>query len=145
MRAQKAVDRFNAGFNCSQAVLAAFCEDYGLDSATATKLAVAFGGGLGRLGKACGCITGALMVLGLRYGENSTSDSVIKLNNYDRAKALCERFIEQNGALDCKDIIKFDLSNPEEYKQAQAAEVFKTKCSNIVADTVRLVEDAVRG
>lgn len=134
MKEKKALQYFNEGYNCSQAVLAAYCEDYGLDLVTASKLAVAFGSGLGRQGKVCGCLTGALMVLGLRHGENSTADQNVKSNNYDRTKELCKRFEEVNSAMDCKDIIRNYTNTPAEQK---------ARCSKVLANTVQLLEAAL--
>lgn len=60
---------FEEGFACSQAVLATFCERFGLDRHIGLKLAEGFSGGIGRQGLTCGAVTGALMVIGLRYGR----------------------------------------------------------------------------
>jgi C_GCAxxG_C_C family probable redox protein len=35
----------------------------------ALKIASGFGGGMGRLAETCGAVTGAFMVLGLKYGS----------------------------------------------------------------------------
>ena len=60
--------RFSEGFSCSQSVLAAFAPELGLDADAALRVSAAFGGGMGRTGGPCGAVTGALMVLGLKYG-----------------------------------------------------------------------------
>jgi len=39
---------FRKGYNCSQSVFAAFCDETGLDMETALKIASSFGGGMGR-------------------------------------------------------------------------------------------------
>jgi len=39
----------------------------GLDRETALKVAGAFGAGMARTGGTCGSVTGALMVIGLKY------------------------------------------------------------------------------
>ena len=44
-----AKDLFKKGYNCSQSVVLAFCDDIGLDSETALKISSSFGGGMGRL------------------------------------------------------------------------------------------------
>ena len=46
---EKAKQLFMEGYNCSQAVLGAFCADCGIDFETAMKLSSSFGGGMGRL------------------------------------------------------------------------------------------------
>ena len=40
---------FEDGYNCSQSVLLAFAEDFGLDKKTAALISSSFGGGMGRL------------------------------------------------------------------------------------------------
>ena len=44
---------FRQSFNCTQAVLAAFSEDFGLDPIMAYKVAAETGGGMGHMGKTC--------------------------------------------------------------------------------------------
>ena len=58
---------FDQGFDCAQTVFSAFAEDLDLDEETALKIAAGFGGGMHQ-GDMCGCVTGGLMVLGLKYG-----------------------------------------------------------------------------
>jgi C_GCAxxG_C_C family probable redox protein len=140
MREELALKYFNNGYNCSQAILGAFCEEYGMDLEKACKMAVAFGGGVGRQGKMCGCISGALMVLGLRYGEGSTENLATRIKNYELGKKLCKEFIEVNGALDCRDIIKYNLNNIEERNKAQQDNVFQNRCSEVVVNTAKLLE-----
>ena len=48
---------FGEGFSCSQAVLAAYCEQFGLDKELALKIGSGFGGGM-HLDQACGAVTG---------------------------------------------------------------------------------------
>lgn len=141
MRELKAEKLFNDGCNCSQAVLASFCDEYGLDTNIATNLSVTFGGGLGRQGKICGCLSGALMVLGLHYGNDSTNNKSVRIENYDMAKDFCRKFKEINGGMDCKDIIKLNLANLEDRQKAHEQNVFKIRCTNVVKETVLLLEN----
>lgn len=141
MKEEIALNYFNNGYNCSQAVLGAFCEEYDMDLEKVCKMAVAFGGGVSRQGKMCGCIIGALMVLGLKYGEDSTTNLDIRIKNYEFGKELCKEFARVNGALDCKDIIKYNLNNIEERAEAQRTDVFKNRCSEVVRETVILLEN----
>lgn len=140
MVVKKALHYFENGYNCSQAVLATYCEAVGLDHETASRIAVPFGGGLGRQGKLCGCVSGALMVIGLKHGNDTIGNNDSRIKNYDLANQFCQRFSEINGALDCMDIIKYNLNNLDERKKAQEENVFKTRCSAVVANTVELLE-----
>jgi len=67
-RAEDATSLFTEqNYNCAQAILAAYGPGYGLDRGIALKLASVFGSGTARTGGMCGAVTGALMVLSLRY------------------------------------------------------------------------------
>ena len=43
---QRAMELFKQGYNCSQSVVAAFCEELDIDFETALKLSSSFGGGM---------------------------------------------------------------------------------------------------
>lgn len=58
---------------CSQAVLGAFAEELGLTGELGRKIAGCFGSGMG-MGETCGCVTGGLMALGLRFGRSRPED-----------------------------------------------------------------------
>lgn len=141
MTKRNANELFENGFNCSQSILVAHCSHFGLNRETASKLSVAFGGGIGRQGKICGCASGALMVLGLKYGEGSTTDIKQRIASYEIAKEFCKKFIELNGALNCKDIIKYNLNNPEDRIKAQDNNVFKTRCARVIAITEEILNE----
>ena len=74
----KAKELFLSGYNCSQAVFGAFCDDLGLDFETAVMLSSSFGGGMGRLREVCGALSGAFMVAGLKKGYTSPTDKEAK-------------------------------------------------------------------
>ena len=80
VKSEEAVEQFKKGFNCSQAVLGSFSEQFGLDCDKACKAATGFGGGM-RMGGTCGAVTGTFMVLGLKYGISTAKDKVRKGKN----------------------------------------------------------------
>lgn len=55
---KKAGELFHDGYNCSQAVIAVFAEEVGLDMDTAMKFGASFGGGLGKMREVCGAVSG---------------------------------------------------------------------------------------
>lgn len=112
-RTQKAVDLFAEGFSCSQAVLAAYADMFDLDEPTALKIASGFGGGLGRMSETCGALTGAVMVLGLKYGSVDGSDQTAKFENYRKVRELAAEFKLQAGAATCRDLLGFDMTTED--------------------------------
>src|SRR6185369_8099065 len=66
--------RFLKSMNCSQAVLETYSPEMGLPAPMARRVAAAFAGGMG-MGCECGAVTGALMVIGAKYGKTRDKDS----------------------------------------------------------------------
>lgn len=131
---------FSEGFSCSQAVLISHCEELGLDRETALKVSGAFGGGMGHIGEACGAVTGALMLIGLKYGKYKAEDSESKERTYAFVKKYTDEFKAKHGSIRCKDLIKFDVSIREEWMKAREAGVFKTICPGLIKDSIEMVE-----
>ena len=89
-RVTKTVELFGQGYMCSQAVFAAFSEDYGVTEKQALQIGACFGSGMNK-GEVCGACTGALMALGMRYGQFDLSD--VESRAAQKAKAV--RFLEE--------------------------------------------------
>lgn len=64
-REELARQAFKEGYNCSQAMVAAFSDLMEMDKKTALRLASSFGGGMGRMREVCGAVTGMFMVVGI--------------------------------------------------------------------------------
>ena len=79
-----AQDLFDEGYACSQSVLLAYADHFGLDKSTAKRISSTFGGGMGRLRETCGAVTGGFMVLGLAFGNEDPKDMEAKLNSYKK-------------------------------------------------------------
>ena len=88
-KAEEAIEIFSKGFNCSQAVFAVFSESYGIEKESALKIACGFGGGM-RNCEVCGAVTGAVMVIGARYGHRSESDTEGKAYCYKKTREFTE-------------------------------------------------------
>lgn len=140
-KADYAVDCYNSGFSCSQAVFTAFCEDFGLDKKLGLKIACSFGGGMGHIGEVCGAVTGAFLVLGLKYGQDDEEDKYSKAMNYLLVRDFASRFRKLNGSINCKELINYDLSDENQLNAARQTDVFKTKCPKYVRDAVGLLEE----
>ena len=136
---EKAMNLFENGCNCSQAVLLAFAEDFGLDKEKAAALSVPFGGGMSKQGKTCGCLSGALMVIGLRFGKDSTTVIENRGNSYIMGKEFSERFQTEFGATDCRELIKLDLNKKADLEQA-TKHVFGNRCKNMVGKTAEMLQ-----
>lgn len=97
-RIEKAEALFLSGCNCSQAVFAAFADEFGLDEETAKKVSLGLGGGVGRMREVCGTVTGASMVLGLRHGPD-------KAAAYAKIQEFCAAFKAETGSIVCRELL----------------------------------------
>ena len=139
-KAKRAVKRFRKGFNCSQAVLGSYCEQFGLECGKAFKVATGFGGGM-RMGGTCGAVSGALMVLGLKYGNTTAEDKEAKAKTYTKVEEYTNRFKARNGSVTCRELLSCDLSTPEGMKEAKDKGLFSSICPRIVQDAVEILEE----
>ena len=140
MRSQAATALFGNGFNCAQSVLSVFSQDYGLDSATAAKLACGLGGGI-RCAEVCGAVSGAVLAIGLKSGQARLEDKDDKQACYALTKEFIARFRLDHGSIVCRDLLGYDISSPEGYAQAEQANLFNTTCVDIVRQAVLLLEE----
>ena len=132
-----AISRFAEGFNCSQAVLSAYAD---LDDETALKIASGFGGGMGRMADTCGAVTGAFMILGLRYGAASP-DREAKEAIYAQIRDFSDRFKARNGSLHCRNLLGCDISQPEGLQRAKDENLLTTLCPKFVRDACEILEE----
>ena len=140
---EAAVSCFKKGYNCSQAVFSVFGPDFGVDPETAYRVACAFGGGLAGSGETCGAVTGALMVLGLKYGMTDFRSQKAKEETYEYAKRFLREFTSRRGSTRCRDLLGRDIGTPEARAQAKLEGLFETLCPGFVGDAARIVETLV--
>jgi C_GCAxxG_C_C family probable redox protein len=79
-KTNESIQLFSSGFNCAQSVLSTYAKEYFKQPGDALKLASAFGAGVTYRGEMCGAVSGALMVIGLKYGYNEGTQDSTKQN-----------------------------------------------------------------
>ena len=131
---------FNMGIICAQQVLAHFADRLNLPEETALRVASAFGSGMGKA-EVCGCVSGALMVLGLMHGPSGPCPRPQKQAFYDRRDAFTEAFAKAHGSLQCRAILGHDLTTPEGMAAVRKDNLFIKTCAPLVCTTCALLED----
>ena len=132
-RVKKASELFGSGLYCSQAVLGAFCKKYGMDETLAFRISCGLNSGC-RCADVCGAVSGAILVIGLRYGDDK---AVCNLNTEEYIKT----FRERNGSILCRDILGCDISTPDGKEKATNENLFKTRCVDMVINAAQLLDD----
>lgn len=137
---KKIQEKFIQGYDCSQVVLAHYAEKLGLSEETANKVAACFGGGMMQA-DTCGAFTGALMAIGLKYGH------------YDEATLLAQKdvlmaktaefkklFFEKFESCNCKDLLGYDVSVPEQLQEAITSGRMITFCPTVVTAVIECLD-----
>ena len=140
-KAEDALEIFNKGFNCAQAVLSSHSEEFGLDTIFAKKLGGAFIGGIANNGEVCGAVSGALMLIGLKYGQYNEGDIESKEKTIKITNDYIQKFKKEYGSIICRKLLKYDLSIEEEKLKARESGVFKTLCPKYIKKSVEIIEE----
>jgi len=135
-----ALRHFGKGHNCAQAVVAAFARDCGIDEKTFVRMVSALGGGLAGKGETCGAVTGALLIVGLRYGSPYAINVFAKKKCYAYARKFIDGFIARHGTSMCKELLRCDISDTEGVAFARKNKLFEKNCPDFVKTAVALLE-----
>jgi len=145
-RAERALQYFNEGYACSQAIVLSFKDLVKINEDDLFRLSIPFGGGLGRLRLTCGTFSGIAIIIGLLFSENENTSSN-KGNVYAIIQKLAERFEKENGTLNCEELLKLaklevqKKGNPEE----RTSEYYsKRPCGKIVYKAALILEDYLK-
>jgi C_GCAxxG_C_C family probable redox protein len=128
-KSDEAVARYLSGFTCSAAVFSTFSEDLGLDGDTAKKIACGFGAGISKTGNICGAVSGAILVIGLKYGKIDAFDTAASEKTRALVREFIREFTARNDSVNCTEILGYNLSIPEEHEQARKEDLFMTRSS----------------
>lgn len=66
---------------------------------------------MGKTGKTCGSVIGALMIISLKYGAADADNNDSKERTYDLAGEFIIKFRAKNNSAACRDLIGFDISD----------------------------------
>ncbi len=142
-KAKEADKQFEKGYSCAPSVLSTYCEQFGLERELALKIACGFGGGIGHTGRTCGAVTGAVMVIGLKHGQANANDEKSRQETHKLVREFIDKFAALHGSVECRELIGYDLSNPDEFEAARASGVVERKCRGFVHDSAHLLEDVL--
>jgi len=141
---EKAIRTFRSGLNCAQAVITAYSEEMKFDNNLALSVSVGFGGGMGRLQKTCGAVTGSFMVLGIHNCKKLSDNKDRKEATYTMIQKFSQEFKLINGTTDCLELLKCDLKTEEGNLFAKENNLFGTVCEKCISDSVRTINKLIR-
>jgi C_GCAxxG_C_C family probable redox protein len=103
-------------------------------------MACGFGGGM-RNGEICGAVSGAVMVIGMKYGHYNIEDTVQKSDCYQKTVEFTDEFRKKNHSIICKELLECNIATLEGMNEAKEKNLFTTTCVEMVASAVELLEE----
>ncbi len=136
----RALALFKEGFSCSQAVLAAYAEGLGLPRELALRLAQPFGGGIAKSGDWCGAVTGAFLVIGLKYGRVRADDAAAKDRTYALVHEFIRQFKERHGTARCNELLGCDIATADGQRVIEERKLHQNVCEGLIRDAVDILD-----
>ena len=141
---EKAIEYFCQGYNCSQAVFAAFCDVTGYSEKDALMLASSFGGGMGRMRQTCGACTAMFMVAGILKGYTDISTDGPKKEHYERIQKMAEEFKKEHGSILCRELLASLKPDSRPTPSARTAEYYRVRpCVRFVATAAEILDKMI--
>jgi len=140
-RSEKALSYFNNSFNCAQSVFTTFGSELGLTEDDCLKIACAFGAGMGKQQHVCGAVSGALMVLGTKFGKALHDEESKKEFTYKLTEEFLHEFESRNGSIQCFELLHcLNMNDSEDLKKINEMRLFETSCEKYIKDAVEITE-----
>jgi len=118
-------------------MLSTYCGDLGLDTETALKISCGLAAGMARLGSTCGAVTGAYLVIGLKYGRYLAGDETAKEKTYTLIQEFDRQFTVKHGSTNCRELLGVDLRYGD---KALAGTRVDEICPGLVKDAAEILE-----
>lgn len=139
---EKARDLFLSGYNCAQAVAAAFAPEMQMEEKLVLRLSAAFGGGMGGQRIICGAVSGMNLALSCIEGYDEADDMDAKKELYANVRRMAAVFAEQYDTLVCKDLLIHSGIQAKAEPSERTPEYYRTRpcvryveaCAGILAD-----------
>ena len=132
-RVEYARELHRNGFNCCQAVVAAYADIFNIDQTTTLRISASFGGGMGGMRQTCGAACAMYMLCGLRCGQTKAGDLQTKQNNYLQVQQLAKKFTDIHGSTICAELL--GLKKPENPDTV----IVKQPCNQTVGNAARII------
>ncbi|MBA4318152.1 MAG: hypothetical protein C0412_07105 [Flavobacterium sp.] len=142
-RVEKALELYQSGLSCSQAVFSVFADKFDMDQKAMLKIAGGFGGGVGGSGLLCGVVSGAVMVIGLKYGSVEGADTDSKSRTKEIVRGFMNEFSKEYGAIDCKCLLGFDMNKPEDLEYIHNNNITRKTCPKFIEFTINELEKII--
>lgn len=142
--ASVALELFYKGYNCSQAVFAAFYDVMNIELPFALKLSQGLGGGVSRFRESCGAFTAAALVISFLYGSDDPSHDA-KCQLYARVQEAMMPFKARYGTFVCRELLGEEYSEVPSMPTERNAGFYASRpCPEIIRYTAELLDEYIK-
>jgi C_GCAxxG_C_C family probable redox protein len=140
----RATEHMAKGYVCSESVLLAACEEFGLqiDPKVIPGISRHFAGGIGGTGSVCGAVAGGVMALALMKEAGKSMEE--RLGEMKIVQEFRRRFEAERGSISCRDLTGLDLTSPQGMGDMMNGDTSQTVCFPAVAAAYRIVTDLLK-
>ena len=137
--AEYATELMRKGYMCSGSVVMAYARAFGFEKELAARISSGFAGGMAQ-GKTCGAVTGAVMVIGLKYGAGMVRDQYAKDLCFQMTQEFFHRFESRRRTTECQQIHRLNHINPTDPELSRKLRKSGI-CYGVVQDAVGIIEE----
>ena len=101
-----ALSKFEEGYNCAQSVAYAFADEVNIDKNILMSMSTGFGAGIGRKQEVCGAVSGAIIILGAKYGRKENEPIDKTETTYSKAQEFIGEFVKEKGTVRCSELLQ---------------------------------------
>jgi C_GCAxxG_C_C family probable redox protein len=141
---ERALATFRVGLNCAQSVLTSYSQILNFDEKLASDISCAFGGGMGRLQKTCGAVTGAFMALSIWNAKKYPEPKEQKEKTYAMVQEFTRRFTEQHGTTQCHALLGCNLNTEQGRLFMKKNNLTVTVCEQCILHAVAIVDELIQ-
>ncbi len=95
------------------------------------------------MGETCGTVTGALIIIGLKYGTADINDKLLKAKTYELVGKFVKAFKARNNSITCRDLVGFDIGSRRDLTGDDWAVISK-RCPKYVRDAAEIIEEILK-
>jgi len=105
-KAEIALSKFEEVYNCAQSVAYAFADEVNIDKNILLSMSTGFGAGIGRKQEVCGAVSGAIIILGAKYGRKENEPIGKIETTYNKAQEFIDEFAKEKGTVRCSELLQ---------------------------------------
>ena len=128
-------------YGCAETAFMTLKGVYGLDDPADPAAAVALNGGLAYSGGPCGAITGAALAVGMLAEQRIDDHGRAKTVARELVHGAMEAFRAEHGAVDCRELIGYDLRAPGQHEAFLESGLWREACASQIRTVVAHLAD----